>query len=123
MSSRRSSGSGASCKRVDASASAVTTPQPPTVVTTATRLPRGNGWVANVAAASKADSMVGIRITPAWRAAPLKMRSLLASDPVWDAAARWPALDAPPFTITTGIDELTSRSVSNIALPLPTPST
>ena len=46
-------------------ASAVTTPQPPAVVITTTRLPFGSGWVAKVAATSKASSMVAARVMPA----------------------------------------------------------
>ena len=37
-------------------ASAAATPHPPTVVRTTTRFPAGSGWVAKVAAASKASS-------------------------------------------------------------------
>ena len=51
-------------------ASAVTTPQPPAVVTTAVRGPAGSGCVANVAAASKASSIVVARVMPAWRHMP-----------------------------------------------------
>ena len=50
--------------------------------------PAGSGWVANVAAASKASSTDVARVTPAWRHIPSKTRSSLASAPVWDAAAR-----------------------------------
>ena len=59
-------------------ASAVTTPQPPAVVSTTTFGPVGSGWVANVAAASKASSTVAARITPAWRHTPSNTRSSLA---------------------------------------------
>ena len=52
-------------------ASAATTPQPPTEVITTTRGPFGRGWVAKVAAVSKASSMVaavpapmGLRLAP-----------------------------------------------------------
>ena len=64
MAAIRSSGSGASSRSVPAMASAATTPQPPTVVTTTTRLPRGRGWEANVAATSKPSSTVRARATP-----------------------------------------------------------
>ncbi len=46
-------------------ASAVTTPQPPAVVSTAVRGPSGRGCVANVAAASNASSMVAASRIPA----------------------------------------------------------
>ena len=69
-------------------ASAVTTPHPPAVVTTATRGPRGRGWVAKVAAASNASSTLSARVTPAWWHMPSKTRSSLASAPVCDVAAR-----------------------------------
>ena len=69
-------------------ASAVTTPQPPAVVSTTTLGPAGRGCVANVAAASKASSTVAARVAPAWRQTPSKTRSSLASAPVWLAAAR-----------------------------------
>jgi hypothetical protein len=55
---------------------------------TATRGPRGIGWVANDAAASNASSTVAARVTPACRQAPSKTRSSVASAPVCDAAAR-----------------------------------
>ena len=48
-----------------AMASAVTTPHPPAVVTTTTRLPRGRGWVAKVAAVSNASSIDVARTAPA----------------------------------------------------------
>ena len=71
-------------------ASAVTTPQPPAVVTTATRGPRGTGCVANVAAASNASSTVAARVIPAARHSPSNTLSSVASAPVWLAAARAP---------------------------------
>ncbi len=78
-----------------AMASAVTTPQPPAVVTTHTRGPFGSGWVAKVAAASYASSIVAARTTPAWRQPPSKTRSSVARLPVWLAAARAPTSEAP----------------------------
>ena len=88
---------------VRAIASAVTTPQPPAVVTTAVAAPCGRGWVANVAAASNASSIVVARVMPAWRHMPSKTRSSEARLPVWLAAARWPPAVVPPFTSTTGL--------------------
>jgi hypothetical protein len=89
-SANRSAGSSTVRGRCRLIASAVTTPQPPAVVITTTRLPLGSGWVANVAAASNASSTVAARVTPAWRHAPSNTRSSVASEPVWLAAARWP---------------------------------
>ena len=104
ISASRSSGSSTSSStRLRLMASAVTTPQPPAVVMTTTRLPVGSGWVANVAAASKASSTVAARVMPAWRQAPSKTRSSVASEPVWLAAARAPPAVAPPLTSTTGL--------------------
>ena len=104
-------------------ASAVTTPHPPAVVMTTTRLPRGNGWVANVAAASKASSIVAALVTPAWRHAPSKVRSSLDNEPVWLAAALAPPAVAPPLTTTSGIVAATSRTVSKKLRPSAIPST
>jgi hypothetical protein len=101
-------------------ASAATTPHPPALVTTTTRLPRGRGWVAKEAATSKPCSTVAARDTPAWRAAPSNTRSSLASAPVWLAAARWPPLVAPPLTTTTGLCSATPRSRSMKLRPSPT---
>ena len=120
---RRSSGSGASSSDERLIASAVTTPQPPAVVITTTRLPFGSGWVAKVAAASKASSMVAARVMPAWRHMPSKTRSSLASEPVWLAAARWPPAVAPPFTSTSGLTAATARARSKKPRPSGTPST
>ena len=94
-------------RRSRAIASAVTTPQPPAVVSTAVRGPAGSGWVANVAAASNASSTVVARVMPAWRHMPSKMRSSAASVPVWLAAARWPPAVVPPLTSTTGLRRAT----------------
>ena len=91
-------------------ASAVTTPHPPAVVMTTTRLPAGSGWVAKVAAASNASSTVAARVTPAWRHMPSKVRSSVASEPVWLAAARAPPAVAPPLTTTVGISAATSAA-------------
>ena len=88
MAARRSSGSASSSRSERWIASAVTTPHPPAVVSTATRFPARRGWVANVAAASNASSIDPARIAPAWRHTPSKTRSSLASAPVCDAAAR-----------------------------------
>ena len=63
-------------------ASAVTTPQPPTVVSIATRLPFGRGCVENVAAVSNASSTDSTLTAPAARVAPRKTLSLLAMAPV-----------------------------------------
>ena len=104
-------------------ASAVTTPQPPAVVTIAVRGPCGSGCVANVAAASNASSTVAVRVMPAWRHMPSKTRSSAARLPVWLAAARCPPLVAPPFTTTMGLRRAASRSRSNSARPSATPST
>ena len=84
-------------------ASAVTTPHPPAVVSTTTFGPTGNGWVANVAAASNAASTVVARVIPAARQAPSKILSSAASAPVWLAAARAPPSVAPPFSTTSGL--------------------
>ena len=93
IAARRSSGKERSDSSERASASAVRTPQPPAVVSTATFGPRGSGCVAKVAAASNASSTVVARLTPACRHMPAKIRSSLASAPVCDAAAcclrRW----------------------------------
>ncbi len=78
----RRAASASSSPGARAIASAVTTPQPPAVVSTAVRGPRGSGWVANVAAASNASSTVAARVTPAWRHIPSKMRSSAARLPV-----------------------------------------
>jgi hypothetical protein len=99
------------------------TPHPPAVVTTTTWGPAGKGWVANVAAASKPSCTVVARITPAWRMAPSKTRSLAAKAPVWDAAARWPPSVAPPFTITSGMRGVIARARWKNARPSPMLST
>ena len=83
-------------------ASAVSTPHPPTVVTTTTFGPAGSGVVANTAAASNASSTVSARATPAWRHIPANTRASLASDPVCDAAARRPPDVLPPCSTTSG---------------------
>ena len=102
IAARRSSGSDRSDSSERASASAVSTPHPPAVVSTATFGPRGSGWVAKVAAASNASSTVVARLTPACRHMPAKIRSSVASAPVCDAAARRPPGVAPPRTNTSG---------------------
>ena len=61
IAARRSSGRARSSSSERVIASAVTTPQPPAVVSTATRGPRGSGWVAKVAAASNASSTLAVR--------------------------------------------------------------
>ena len=99
------------------------TPTGPTVVITTTRLPRGSGWEAKVAATSKPCSTVAARDTPAWRIAPSNTRSSLARAPVWLAAAFCPPVEAPPFTTTTGMRAATPRSRSLNARPSPTLST
>ena len=91
IAARRSSGSAASARPAAAQASAASTPQPPAVVNTTVRRPRGSGWVAKVAAHSKACSTLGARSAPTCAATPSKMRSSLASEPVWLAAARLPS--------------------------------
>ena len=63
-------------------ASAVTTPQPPAVVSTTTREPRGSGCVANVAAASYACSTVAARVMPYALHVPSNTLSSAASAPV-----------------------------------------
>ena len=63
-------------------ASAVTTPHPPAVLMIATPGPAGSGWVAKVAAASYASSMVVARTAPACLHMPSKTRSSVASEPV-----------------------------------------
>ena len=103
MAAMRSSGNTASSRcGSEAIASAVRTPHPPAVVSTATRGPRGNGWVAKVAAASKASSAVDTWVTPSAAHTPSKTRWSAASAPVWLAAARAPPSLAPPFRITIG---------------------
>ncbi|MEI2653689.1 MAG: hypothetical protein V9G12_16360 [Microthrixaceae bacterium] len=104
-------------------ASAVTTPQPPAVVITTTRLPDGSGWVASVAAASNASSTVAARQTPACRHAPSNTRSSVASEPVWLDAARAPPAVAPPLTSTTGLVGVIARTASKNARPSSMPST
>ena len=84
-------------------ASAVTTPQPPTVVSTTTRLPRGSGCVENEAATSNARSMSSTRIAPVARHTPSNTLSSLAKAPVWLEAALLPAVVAPPLTTTSGL--------------------
>ena len=84
-------------------------------MTTAVRGPAGSGWVANVAAASNASSIVVARVTPAWRHMPAKTRSSEASEPVWLAAARWPPAVVPPFTSTTGLRSATLAPVARRA--------
>ena len=79
IASRRSSGSAiSSSPRSLVTASAVTTPHPPAVVSTTTFGPTGNGCVANVAAASNAASTVVARVIPAARQAPSKILSSAA---------------------------------------------
>src|SRR5436309_2017844 len=100
--------------RVRLIASAVTTPHPPAVETTQTLGPFGNGWLANVAAASYASSIVAARTTPAWRQAPSKTRSSVARLPVWLAAARAPTPDPPPcagLAVTGGRDERGAKAL------------
>ena len=71
----RSSGSGVRSRYLwVVTASAVTTPHPPAVLSTTTPPPSGRGWVANVAAASNAASMVAARTRPACRAMPSNTR-------------------------------------------------
>ena len=124
IASRRSSGSGASTSsRCAVIASAVTTPQPPAVVSTATFGPCGRGWVAKVAAASNASSTFAARVAPAWRHMPSNTRSSLASAPVWLAAARWPPAVAPPLRRTSGMRAVTVRMRSENARPSAMPST
>ena len=84
-------------------ASAVTTPHPPTVVSTTMFGPAGSGCVANVAAASNASSTLSARVMPAARHAPSKTLSSAASAPVWLAAACAPPSVAPPLTSTSGL--------------------
>ena len=100
-----------------AMASEVTTPQPPTVVSTTTLLPRGSGCVAKLAATSKPSSTVLAREAPVLRHSPSKILSLLAKAPVWLCAAREPASVAPPFTTTSGL--LFSAAVNEDSSALP----
>ena len=100
----RSSGSASSSRSVRAMASAVTTPQPPAVVTTATLRPvgqrlGGEAWPPP----RRPPRSCAARTTPAWRHMPSKTRSSVASEPVWLAAARAPPAVAPPLTSTTGM--------------------
>ena len=104
-------------------ASAVTTPHPPALVYTTTLGPRGNGWVAKVAAASKASSTVAARITPACLQAPSKTLSSAARAPVCEAAARAPPGLAPPLSRTIGLRAARGRMLSKKARPSASPST
>ena len=85
--------------------------------------PLGSGWVAKVAAASKASSTVAARVTPACRQAPSKRRSSDASAPVWEAAARAPPGLAPPFNTTMGLRAARGAMRSKKERPSGRPST
>ena len=92
------------------------------MVNTTVRLPRGSGCVAKVAAHSKACSTVAARSAPTCAATPSKMRSSLASEPVWLAAARLPSAATPPFSSTSGFRAASARAASAKRRPSGTPS-
>src|SRR2546428_240049 len=93
---RMSSGRRTSSRPAATQASAASTPQPPAVVNTITRRPRGSGWVAKLAAHSKACSTVGARSTPSCRQRPAKTRASGASEPVWLGGPRRAPPGRPP---------------------------
>ncbi len=86
-----------------ASRSVSSTPVPPELVITATRGPRGTGWLDRARAASRTWRPVRTRTTPAWRSAASRTASSVASAAVCETAARCPALVRPPTTAMTGL--------------------
>ena len=72
-------------------ASAARIPRPPAFVSTATRRPRGSGWVESSTDTSTSSSSVSARITPAWWKSAAAAASELASAAVCEPAAFAPA--------------------------------
>ncbi len=96
--------SGGTCNPFASQVSAQRIPRPPAFVTIPTPSPPGGGWFASSVATSNISSRVSVRITPAWwnRASTVTSEAC-RSAPVWEAAARAPALLRPLFTATIGL--------------------
>ena len=103
---RRASGSSSPAA---SQASAQRMPSPPALVRTATRRPRGSGWLERSAATSTSSSSVRARMTPAWRKSASTAASEPASAAVCELAARAPAAVVPAFSARIGLLRATRR--------------
>ncbi len=113
----------ATCSPLSPQASAASTPAPPALDTTATRLPAGSGWLAIIAAASTSSPRLGTAMMPAWPNSASWVISGVATAAVCEAAARCPAADRPEITVSTGSRCPTRRAVRAKARGLPNDST
>src|ERR1700722_16928180 len=87
------------------------------------RLPRGSGCEPSRAAASTSSPRLVVVITPAWANSASWVISGVAVAAVCEAAARWPAADRPPSTVSTGNLRPTRRAVLANRRGLPNDST
>ena len=91
--------------------------------TIATRLPAGSGWQASSATASMSSPRLAVVMMPAWPNSASWVTRGVAAAAVCEAAARWPAADRPPTTVSTGIRCPTRRAVRANLRGLPKDST
>ncbi len=89
----------------------------------ATRRPAGSGWQDRKAAASISSPRLRVAMMPAWPKSASWVTSGVAEAAVCDAAARWPATDRPPMTVSTGSLRPTRRAVRANPRGLPNDST
>src|SRR5664279_1822540 len=86
-------------------------PGPPELPTTATRLPRGNGWSQSTLAASSICSIVSTLSTPAWVNRASTTTSDAAAAGVWERPACCPAGDRPALMAMIGLLAETLRAI------------
>src|SRR5215472_5940112 len=92
-------------------ASAASAPAPPALDTIATRRPAGSGCAARNAAASTSSPRLCVAMMPAWPNSASCVTRRGPDAAVCDSAARRPAADRPPTTVSTGILWPTRRAV------------
>ena len=97
-------------------------PRPPALVSTATRRPRGSGWVESSTDTSTSSSSVSARITPAWWKSAAAAASELVSAAVWEPAAFAPADVRPLFSARIGFERDTRRAMRENFRGLPNDS-
>ena len=110
------------CRPWSPHASAASAAAPPVLEMIATRLPRGSGWQASSAAVSMSSPRLVVATMPACSNRASWVASGVAATAVCEAA-RWPAGDRAPMTVSTGIRRATRRAVPENLRGLPNDST
>ena len=101
----------ATARPASTQASAASTPAPPALEITATRLPAGTGCSASSTAASSSSPKLVVAMTPACSNRACRVISGAAAAAVCEAAARWPGAERPACTVSTGMCWLTRAAV------------